>query len=94
MTKFVKNPAGAVHSVPDDFALPTDLEGKNVPGWSEVAEADASPQLLGKEADPAVSAVELHNLAEASVPDTPSTDAVGNPADKADASPQEKEPTK
>ena len=51
MTRYVRNLDGAVHSVADYFALPD--------GWEEVAEGDASPQLLGTEPDPQVAAVEL-----------------------------------
>lgn len=47
MTRFVRNPDGAVHSVPDDFQYPTGENGAPVPGWSEATEADASPALLG-----------------------------------------------
>lgn len=62
MTRFIRNIDGAVHSVADDFELPE--------GWEEATEADASPELLGTEPDPAVAAVELHNLAELPVPDS------------------------
>lgn len=66
MTKFVRNDSGTVHSVPDDFTLPD--------GWEEATEKDAEDALLGKDADPAVVAVELH--------DNPSVvvDASGTPA--------------
>lgn len=59
MAKYVKNPAGAVHSVPDDFEAPAEW-GID---WSVVAEADAheaDPRLAG-EPDPAVVAAELHD---------------------------------
>lgn len=58
---FVRNPSGTVHSVPDDFQLPDDT-------WSEVTEAEAPAQLLGQ-TDPAVAAVELHDLAASVVVD-------------------------
>jgi hypothetical protein len=58
---FVRNPSGTVHSVPDDFKLPDDT-------WQEVTEADAPASLLGS-TDPAVAAVELHNLSDAVVVD-------------------------
>lgn len=81
MTRFVRNPAGAVHSVPDDFEFPTGEpsptgERAPIPGWEDVTEAEASPQLLG-EPDPAVEAVRLHTLAEDPAEEVASTDQVG-----------------
>lgn len=61
MTRFVKNPYGAVHSVPDDFEYPIDFNANVIGEWSEAAESDASPALSGAAADPQVEAAQLHN---------------------------------
>lgn len=71
MTRFVRNPDGAVHSVPDDFVFPDDK-------WEEAGEADASPQLLG-EPDPQVEAARLNTNAEQPVEETPSNGEIGTP---------------
>jgi hypothetical protein len=71
MTRFVRNPDGAVHSVPDDFQFPP------VEGWSEVKAKDASPQLRG-EPDPQVEASQLHNGADAPVQIIASSGYVGD----------------
>jgi hypothetical protein len=91
MTRFVRNPDGAVHSVPDDFEFPTGEpspmgETAPVPGWENVTDAEASPQLLG-EPDPAVEAVRLHTLAENPVEETVSTDQVGAVPENPEVSP-------
>lgn len=62
MTRFVRNPDGAVHSVPDDFEFPKNADGEPDGNWQEATEADASPQLLGHAADPEVAVHELHDL--------------------------------
>jgi hypothetical protein len=91
MTRFVRNPAGAVHSVPDDEEFPTGEpnptgERAPIPGWEDVTEAEASPQLLG-EPDPAVDAVRLHTLAENPVDEVASTDPVGVVPENPEVSP-------
>jgi hypothetical protein len=78
MTRFVRNPDGAVHSVPDDFEFPKDADGKVIGKWEEATEADASPALLGQTPDPQVVANELHNLAEQPVPEVVSSGYVGD----------------
>jgi hypothetical protein len=80
MTRFVRNPDGAVHSVPDDFQFPSGEGGTPVQGWSDVKSKDASPQLLG-EPDPQVVASQLHNGAEAAVPISASSVEVGSIAE-------------
>ncbi|MBO1739672.1 hypothetical protein [Leifsonia sp. TF02-11] len=74
MTRFVRNPDGAVHSVPDDFEFPKDADGEVIGDWQEASEADASPELLGHAKDPQVEAAELHDLASA---DDPSLQPLG-----------------
>lgn len=61
MAKFVKNPSGTVHSVPDEFQLPG--TEPDFDGWSEVTEAEAPAALLGQ-TDTEVAAVELHDLSD------------------------------
>lgn len=78
MTRFVRNPDGAVHSVPDDFEFPKDADGNVIGDWQEASEADASPALLGQAPDPEVVANELHNLAENAVPEVVSSGHVGD----------------
>jgi hypothetical protein len=77
MTRFVRNPDGAVHSVPDDFEFPTIEGGAPAADWEHVTETEASAQLLGSEPDPAVEAVRLHDLADSPVAEVVSTDQVG-----------------
>jgi hypothetical protein len=84
MTRFVRNPDGAVHSVPDDFAFPTTENGAPVAGWADVKVEDASPQLLG-EPDPQVEAVRLHTLAEEPVAEVVSSGHVGDDPAETDA---------
>lgn len=64
---FVRNDSGTVHSVPDDFQLPGEPPAYD--GWEEVTEAEAPDALLGKATDPAVDAVELHDLSAQPVVD-------------------------
>jgi hypothetical protein len=80
MTRFVRNPDGAVHSVPDDFVFPQVENGQSVPGWEDAGEADASPQLLG-EPDPQVEQARLNLNAEAPVVEVSSSGEVGVPVD-------------
>lgn len=72
MTKYVRNPDGGVHSVPDEFELPDGT-------WEELTEdeaRDAHPSLFG-ETDQQVAATELHDgstdekVRESDVPSTP-----------------------
>lgn len=63
MTRYVKNPDGAIHSVPDDFQYPADAGGNVIGEWSEVDESEASPALIGSAPDPQVEAAQLHNRA-------------------------------
>lgn len=98
MTRFVRNPDGAVHSVPDAFEFPTGEpsakgERATIRGWEDVTEAEASPQLLGSEPDPEVEAVRLHTLAENPVGEVVSSGYVGDepevPVTAAEAAPEE-----
>lgn len=58
MTKYVQNPDGGVHSVPDDFEFPPDWNDKGK--WVKEADAkSAAPTLFG-EWDPAVAQAEIH----------------------------------
>jgi len=79
MTRFVRNPDGAVHSVPDDFQFPQ-VDGQPAPAWEDAGEADASPQLLGQP-DPQVEAVRLNNNAEQPVAEVVSSGEIGTPVD-------------
>ena len=66
MTKYVRNPDGAVHSVLDEFDLPDDR-------WEELTEEDArkdNPSLFGAP-DPQVAATELRGVAPEPSTDTP-----------------------
>ncbi len=79
MTRFVRNPDGAVHSVPDEFVFPANDNGP-IPGWEDVKAKDASPQLRG-EPDPQVEAVRLHTLTENPVAEVVSSGEVGTPVE-------------
>lgn len=88
MARFVRNPDGAVHSVPDDFEFPADADGNVIGEWEDVEESEASAQLLGTEADPQVEAVRLHALAENPVQEVVSSGHVGDdPEADEDAAP-------
>jgi len=78
MARFVRNPDGAVHSVPDEFEFPTDADGNVIGKWEDVEESEASAQLLGTEADPQVEAARLHALAEQPVAEVVSSGHVGD----------------
>jgi hypothetical protein len=83
-----------VHSVPDDFEFPTgepSAKGERapIPGWEDVTEAEASPQLLGSEPDPVVEAARLHTLSENPVEGVVSTDQVGTVPENPEVSPVE-----
>lgn len=74
MAKYVKNPGGGIHSVPDDFEAPAEWGDD----WSEITEEQARAEhapLFG-EPDPAVAQAELHDGGT----DIPVTEAVTAPA--------------
>lgn len=62
MTKYVKNPDGGVHSVPDDFEVPVDWHLGNPEDafLDEAAAREAAPTLFG-ERDPNVVRAEIHD---------------------------------
>jgi hypothetical protein len=91
MARFVRNPDGAVHSVPDDFEFPADADGNVIGEWEDVEESEASPQLLGTEADPVVEAVRLHTLAESPVHEVVSSGHVGDDPEPSEAPADETE---
>jgi hypothetical protein len=81
VAKYVKNPDGGIHSVPDDFEAPAEW-GKKDENWFEVLE-DEAKALIGHlfgEPDPAVEAAKDHDNG---------TDEDGNPV----AVPIEVDPT-
>lgn len=87
MTRFVRNPDGAVHSVPDDFEFPKDADGETIGNWQDVEESEASAQVLGTEPDPQVEAARLHTLAENPVDEVVSSGHVGDDAPAAEEQP-------
>lgn len=81
MAKFVRNPDGGIHSVPDDFELPDEWEevsGKDVP-------AAVRGSKKGEQLDDTVNAVNLHdqgyiddpNGTNPGVVDVPSSGEIG-----------------
>jgi hypothetical protein len=71
MARYVKNPAGGVHSVPDDFEAPEEW-GKKDENWFELAVDEAKAaiaHLFGAE-DPAVQQARLTDEREADPADT------------------------
>ena len=81
MARYIKNPAGAVHSVADDYTFPEDWAEDS---WSEIDEAEArtlAPTLFGAD-DPDVL---RHRLSDERSAD-PADDAVPGP--EAEATPE------
>lgn len=88
MSNFIRNPEGAIHSVPDDWEIPLGADDNPQEGWSEVDQADVPAPLLGsttgEQLDPQVTAVHLHDLAAEAVADVPSSGHVGDDPEQAE----------
>lgn len=83
MPKYVKNPGGGVHSVPDDFEAPVEW-GAEDERWSFVTEEEAreaAPTLFGAD-DPAVQQARLTDVRAADPADH------GVPGPEADEDPE------
>ena len=91
MSKFVRNPEGAIHSVPDDWQVPLGADDNPQEGWAVVDEAEAPATLIGsttgEQLDPQVVANDLHDLsavddpnqiAAPGIPDVASSGHVGD----------------